>query len=458
MSRYRELRDPVHGFIRIEDRECDVVDSPAFQRLRRIRQLAMAYLVYPGATHSRFEHSLGVVHVAGLMCHKLGIDQAHTRLIRLAALVHDIGHGPFSHVSEEVYDALGTNVDGGDVHKIHEFIGQQVIRNDDVLRKCISERDAEEVLQLLKGGLDQPLYRSVISGPLDADKQDYLLRDSYYCGVRYGLYDLPRLHGVLGVDSNDAGQFLVVDEDGVPTLEQFVLARYYLTTQVIAHKGRRISDAMLIRALTLGVATDGLRFLKKLYTFEPTGDFYNEFMRWNDERLVTHLLEPEHAATWAGKIARRLAERRLFKLVVRRDVASVDGLAVAPGGIDDIRGDLEASVAEELSKFSPEPVDRAEVVVQIVKAQPARKSEGPLLVRNGRGGFDTLDDRSVIFGPINQKLQARYLECYAPIAEIDEQGRQKLYAKIDELLLERVAKLLSSTPPDTAETSSEETS
>src|SRR5262245_54950312 len=106
MATSREIRDPVHGFIGITGTECDIVDSAVFQRLRKVRQLAMASLVYPGAVHSRFEHTLGVRHIAGKMCDRLAVDEEHSDTIQKAALLHDIGHGPFSHVSELVLEEL----------------------------------------------------------------------------------------------------------------------------------------------------------------------------------------------------------------------------------------------------------------------------------------------------------------------------------------------------------------
>ena len=143
MPPHRDLRDPVHGFIRIEGRECDVVDTPVFQRLRRIKQLALAHLVYPGAVHNRLEHTLGVMHVAGRLCEKLDIDPEKRRLIRLAALLHDIGHGPFSHPSEEVLSALAADElsDSSATDKIHELITREIIRTDQDLGKLISARD-----------------------------------------------------------------------------------------------------------------------------------------------------------------------------------------------------------------------------------------------------------------------------------------------------------------------------
>lgn len=438
MPAHRDFRDPVHGFIRIQGRECDIVDTPIFQRLRRIRQLAMAHLVYPGAVHTRLEHTLGVVHVAGRLCGKLDIDAEHTRLVRLAALLHDIGHGPFSHPSEDVLSELASEADrarAGATDKIHELITREIIRTDPDLRRLISDRDREDINKLLDQGLGEPVYKDLVSGPLDADKQDYLLRDSHHCGVRYGIYDINRLQDVLCLVGDESGDALAVDEDGVNTLEQFVLARYYLTTQVINHKIRRITDAMLVRGLKLGVQVDRIDFLHRLYTFERTQAFIDEYVKWNDERLVSRLLEPEHEQTWAGKFMRRLAERRLFKIVFRKRVTDFPDLAIDANRVAAIAGTLEQEVAAILA-VSPE-----EVIFKVHRSPPTRKSEGAVLI-SSHGQIEPFETRSLIFRSIDESLREEYLECYAPYCNQDDQERRTLKTRIEELVARRVQELL----------------
>lgn len=439
MPPHRDFRDPVHGFIRLEGRECDVVDTPIFQRLRRVRQLALAHLVYPGAVHTRLEHTLGVVHVAGRLCEKLRIDGEHRRLIRLAALLHDIGHGPFSHPSEEVLSAVASDEErtrAGATDKIHELITRDIIRTDPDLRRLISDRDREDIIRLLDEGLGEPVYKDVVSGPLDADKQDYLLRDSHHCGVRYGIYDINRLHDVLCLVSDERGNTLAVDEDGVNTLEQFVLARYYLTTQVIAHKGRRITDAMLVRGLTLGVRHDHLDFLERLYTFRKDQTFVDEYVAWNDERLLCRLLEPEHQATWAGRFMRRLADRRLLKIVFRRPVADYPDLILDASGLASIAITLEQQVAGVL-EVAPE-----EVIFKLHRSPPTRKSEGAVLIARPSGQPSPFETKSQVFRSIDQSLREEHLECYAPMEHSDEQRSKRLRATVDELVSRTIRNML----------------
>jgi len=447
----REIRDPIHGFIKISGTECDIVDSAVFQRLRKVRQLAMAYLVYPGAVHSRFEHTLGVRHVAGKMCERLSVDPEHTDTIQKAALLHDIGHGPFSHVSEQVLEELGTEelkTTAGEKDKIHEVVTRKIIRTDREIGDLISAKQREDIINLLDDGLDQPLYKGIVSGPIDADKQDYLLRDSYYCGVQYGHYDIDRLHAVLARHTDSAGgDIICIEQDGLNTIEQFVLARYFETTQIIRHRIRQITDAMLLRALSLGVRVDNLQFLRDLYTFSDSEAFARNYLSWNDERLVSRLLEPEHEGTRAGRIFRLLANRRLFKQTLRVRLSDIGAdAAMNPKKVKEVRQTIEAEVAERLSSLQGTQVEPEMVIVEVSKQPPARKDEGSLLVKDGTR-LVPLESQSVIFGSISEKLSEQHLQCYAPLAIADEGRRRTAEDEIRQMVVSRVNQLISAQKP-----------
>ena len=194
MSEPRRIRDPVFDFIALTGTEADIVNSSVFQRLRGIRQLAFANLVYPGALHTRFDHSLGVCYITSLMAEALEVSDEEQELLRLAALLHDIGHGPFSHVSEEILEIYSKGDKPKETFKIHETITADIIRQSEELNRHISQSDRDRLIKILESGYGDPLLHSIVSGPLDADKQDYLLRDSYFCGVKYGVFDLSQLH------------------------------------------------------------------------------------------------------------------------------------------------------------------------------------------------------------------------------------------------------------------------
>jgi len=241
LSSEREIRDPIHGFIHRDPHELKVIDTGLFQRLRRIKQLALASYVYPGALHTRFEHSMGAMHVAGRVAGELRLKQHEYRILRLAALLHDVGHGPFSHGSEEVMQGVTGK------KQIHEEITAQIILNSAELDGPLSGDERKEIVGLLNDERGDAVLRSILSGPLDVDKQDYLLRDSYFCGVKYGVYDIDRLIETLCILEDQGQRELAITQDGVLTLEQFVIARYHMTGQVYRHKIRLITDSMIVR-------------------------------------------------------------------------------------------------------------------------------------------------------------------------------------------------------------------
>ncbi|HEX7181981.1 MAG TPA: HD domain-containing protein [Thermoanaerobaculia bacterium] len=233
------LRDPVHGFIRADPLEAALINSRPLQRLRFIHQLGFTFLVFPGAEHSRFSHVLGAMHLAGrvydALCSKSGgllppgTRSRERRLARAAALLHDVGHAPFSHSAEELFD-------GGIDHEemTRRLLGTPEV--EEVFARCGEGIAPADVARLLSGGGDatERLLAQIISGELDVDKMDYLLRDSLYCGVRYGTFDLDRLlDTMLPLEDPATGEWGIgVEEGGVHALEALVMARYYMFTQV----------------------------------------------------------------------------------------------------------------------------------------------------------------------------------------------------------------------------------
>jgi uncharacterized protein len=233
------LRDPIHGFVKADPLEAALIASRPLQRLRWIRQLGMMFFVFPGAEHSRFSHAVGAMELAGRLYDALAakasglLDPSQRaparRLVRAAGLLHDVGHAPFSHSAEELF------ADGID----HEEMTRRLLALPEMQEIFAEHGDGlvpADVARLLRGG-EGPVERllsQVISGELDVDKMDYLLRDSLFCGVRYGNYDLPRLlDTVAPIRDPDRDEWGIgIVEGGVHALEALVLARYYMFTQV----------------------------------------------------------------------------------------------------------------------------------------------------------------------------------------------------------------------------------
>jgi len=302
----REFRDPIHGFITVYPHEKAIIDTFPFQRLRRISQLGLTSRLYHGAEHSRFGHSLGVMHLAGeataqlLQKNKQLIRevagwaegefqerrQGIIHLARLGGLLHDVGHAPFSHAGEQVLfpgklrhgDYSAAIVDSTE-------IGQ--IIDDSLGDEGISRAD---VVELLRRGMLPAGYSFVgqlLDGAYDVDKMDYLLRDSHYCGVEYGTFDIRRLIPTLTLYGEEPGRGLVlaVEEGGYQTLAALVIARYFMFTQVYFHRVRRAYDLILTE------------FIQQLLNDEhgspdyPPPEDLMAFLKWDDSRVLSAAVE-----------------------------------------------------------------------------------------------------------------------------------------------------------------------
>ncbi len=351
-----KVRDPIHGLIRLSQLEWDVINSMPFQRLRRIRQLAFADLVYPGAHHTRFEHVLGTMHVAGRIISRLAREQnaqitdPDIVLVRMAALLHDIGHGPFSHVSEYLFEKFATTKKPPQIkrEKIHEQITLSIFEHNDELRQLISTM-LPELRNLLLSTGSRDYHRDIVSSNLDADKMDYLLRDGYYAGVRYGQYDIDQMIESFRIRATGSETYLMIDESGLFAFEQLVLAKHHMTQQVYAHRVRVITDAMIVRGLSLAGEDDPE--IKKLYEFSDSAEYVEQYMTFDDQTLIDAILRCN--SDKAKEIFSRLRQRRLYKELLvlpltDRVIPDAVVLARLMNLTDEHRRDLEAEVAESL--------------------------------------------------------------------------------------------------------------
>lgn len=273
------FRDPVHGFIEVSEMERRIVDSYPFRRLRNIRQLATTYLVYHGAEHTRFGHSIGVMHLVSRTFDAITqknpclfrknaqenqtVVQWYRQILRLIALTHDLGHAPFSHASEELFpdgrtheeytrDIINHSEIAEHIHAIGADFqarhGAQYAITPDLLWSIYGEEDVLADNYIMP---DFKFLKSLMDGEMDCDKMDYLLRDSKFCGVSYGKYDLDRFISTLTVYKNPEGTVmqLAISSGGLQAFEEFVLARYFMFIQVYYHKTRRYFDYLLVKCL-----------------------------------------------------------------------------------------------------------------------------------------------------------------------------------------------------------------
>lgn len=458
MAELRSVRDPVHGFVYLDSKEADILSSRILQRLRGIRQLAFAHLVYPGAHQTRFEHSLGVCHIAGLLAERLDLPAEDRRLVRLAALVHDIGHGPFSHISEDILEIYAdrTTVANrlvGEGTKIHELVTQDLIASDADLKRILGEDDCVKISKLLAEGFDEPLLKSLVSGPLDADKQDYLLRDSQYCGVKYGIFDLDQMHrALIARDPGDGSKQLMIAEDGIHALEQFVLAKYYMTTQVYRHRIRLITDQLLIRAITTGIDSDGNEDLHKLYAYDGSPEFAEGYIQWDDSKFLLHFGGEQFAGTRLHRLLTRLRQRRLLKRVYRKKIKELPEHCIEP--LEQItkkegkpkRTELESNIcgviANDFKKHFDGGEDSFSVILHSYKLksvkEQSRNNEGPILV-DQIPKPKMFEEESSLFRSIDEKLSEAYVEVYAPVTYDSPAQKRRLLTALDQPITEILA-------------------
>ncbi len=373
------IKDSVHDHIAVEGVARALLDTPALQRLRRIAQLGTVPLVYPSANHTRFEHSLGVYHIACEALEQLGIEGKQAERIKAAALLHDVGHGPYSHnVEDLIHRETGRYHD-----EVHDLLATGEI--GDVLRD--HELEPDRVASLVAG---EGRFGQLVSGELDVDRMDYLVRDAHHTGVPYGTID----HGRLVRELTFVDGELVLAEGNVQTAESLLVARALMNPTVYSHSAARISKAMLKRAsaaLLEAGATDG-----------------ETLARMDDYELVVSLRTCEASAD----LAKRLDDRRLYKRAVWAEIDDV------PGGI------IEAD-HESIRRFERDIADRANVqpehVILDVPGRPTMTESTSRVMVNGE--IRRLGQQSPLVDALRSAQYAQWrLGVYCPAHEREQVG------------------------------------
>lgn len=280
----KTIRDPIHGDIRVTELELELIDTQSLQKLRRVKQLGTTHLAYPGANHTRFEHSIGAAHLAFLIAQNLKLNEQETNEVCVAALLHDIGHGPLSHSTEEVLEKY--------TGYKHEDYTQKLIKESelsDILKKY--SIDPNTIIKLIMGQ-DKTYRGRIITSEIDVDRMDYLVRDAHYTGVAYGVIDLERLIHTLEIKNNS----LVVTERGLHAAEALLVARFLMGPTVYNHHVKRIADSMLLRAVDRAIE-EKIIDPKELHTMDDI-EFFSAL---------------RDSTGYVNDIVNRIDNRRLFK-------------------------------------------------------------------------------------------------------------------------------------------------
>ncbi len=363
------IKDPVHGYVEADALALRLLDSEVVQRLRHVTQLGFANLVYPGANHTRFEHSLGTMHLAGLMSGELGLDDGETELVTTAALLHDIGHGPFSHVTEPVME---------------EFTGRCHHQIDRLVREGTTAGileaegiDPAEVCDVVAG---KHRLASIIHGSLDVDRMDYLMRDAHYTGVPYGTVDAHRL--IRSTIFTESG--IALHEGGINAAESLLIARTLMRPAVYFHHVSRIATSMFVHALREEVRN------------VPGADA-RELMRMDDAACMERL--KHSSCEIARDLARRVYARDLYKRALYVGEDRVNAAALQ----QDLGAARERGLAAVIAETAGVPEDC--VLVDIPRLPGALSME--VRVRNSHAMMD-IEEVSPLINTLNDTRRQQW--------------------------------------------------
>jgi len=278
----KHVRDPLYGYIDLNDAEQSIVDSPEMQRLRRIQQLGLSNMVYPSGTHTRFQHSLGVMYLAGKFSESLNLNDERRQELRIAGLLHDSGHGPFSHASEVVAEQKGLS---------HEELSCRKVRK-------LEDRipvDTDRVEKIIHGELE---IGQAVAGEIDADRMDYLQRDAYFTGVEHGTIDAETIIRVAEIDSRR----LIFNHKAVQALEGLLTARFHMMKSVYTHHASKVAEKMLQRSIE---------------SYIEQGNNVEKMMKLDDYEAHNELMDSKGVTK---NIYSRIKDRKLYKRALIWDI------------------------------------------------------------------------------------------------------------------------------------------
>ncbi len=356
---WSEIRDPVHGYVSITELERKIIDTVYIQRLHNIKQLGGAYLTYPGAVHTRFIHSIGTMYLVSILSEVLKrqeiISEDDKIKLRLAALLHDVGHGPFSHLYEEIaIKYLG---------KTHEDLATWIIVNSEI-KDIISKYgfNYKEISELCVGRslTSKRFLNEAIAGPIDVDKLDFLIRDSYFTGVEYGYIDVQRLLNSITV----VNDHLVIDTASISALEAYIIARYEMFKAVYYHRTVRSANLMLIKIM------DYARDYLGLISFS-TPEEYSRLYDSSILLMMNFVKEKDENLSKALTFYNLLRERKLLKCAFEVLVHVKNKFVSELFTLEKLRKEIE----EEIERKAHVPPDSVFIDVPTLPSIPLSKHQ-----------------------------------------------------------------------------------
>jgi len=425
------IKDPVHGVMQFTTEEDGwikpFIHSANFQRQRNIKQLGLTDWMFPGAVHTRFNHGLGSCYIASQIVNKLGLNVHDRQLVILACLLHDIGHGPFSHTFEDIFWQNSIKHESWTPMFLTEFTSERFLTNFNKLnpQQKLNQSKINEIQKLIMHQKsDNPLLADIVSSQLDADRLDYLLRDSHFCGVTYGEYDFRwLLHCLTPVKQGDVKR-LGITHKGVGVVEQYLMARRlmirnvyqngkkhsaeYLLKEFLQHLARDLANQK--EFLKLDMENAAVQFLQNVNDFnyeaeqgkkvekskdnfiQNNYDLYKKLCDYDILALIRHLANLEHDNSTV-MLAKRLQHRVLPKIlyVHEKDIKHV------------------GEIIQHFKEKNKKQVRNWQVNLLQLPHLSYAVNKDPILVRDFAGKINYLHDNSMMIGAISDKYESSYL-------------------------------------------------
>jgi HD superfamily phosphohydrolase len=430
---YHAIKDPVHGTMQFTTLENNwlkpIIDSPNFQRLRHIKQLGMGDFIFPGAVHTRFNHCLGCSYISSQIAHKVGLAEEECQLVMIACLLHDIGHGPFSHTFEDLFPNKLLRHEAWTPFFLAEYRTKDFFSAYN--RQNPRHHLTEEKFKLIEAMImhKSPVKRllaDIVSSQLDADRLDYLLRDSHFCGVAYGQFDLHWMLNSMVIVNSPQGERLGLTHKGIGVVEHYLMARRLMTRNIYLHQKKLALEFFLIKLLSslaesmddyppyaaikktrLGIFlahanqfNQGLHFTADLEQYRQhflTQNYviYKELCDYDVSAVVKLLAQMDNEQHPAAQIAKRLHYRQMPK-IIRIDAIDVER--------------VKQQVAE-VKAAHPAQIQDWQLALRQIPHQSYTVEEDPILIVNEHNLVRPLNEMSLMIEAIGNKFEHTAFLC-----------------------------------------------
>jgi HD superfamily phosphohydrolase len=420
------MKDPVHGTMQFSAMENNwikpFIDSPHFQRLRHIKQLGLGDYIFPGAVHTRFNHCIGCSFVAGQIAHKIGLAEEERQLVMIACLLHDIGHGPFSHTFEDVFHQKLVHHEAWTSSFLAEYRTESFFSyyNQINPRYSLTEEKFQWIENMIMHKTPfNNVLADIVSSQLDADRLDYLLRDSLFCGVNYGNYDFEWMLNSMVIVNSSQGERLGLTHKGIGVVEHYLMARRLMTRNIYFHHKKLAFEFFLIRLLSN--LAENLDQVKAFHGIQSTrlGRFLQCANQFNQTIKNTNDVEPhiQHFIQANYSQYKELCDYDVFAMIKWLTETNIEHTAVQ------IAKRLHFRIMPKIVRINPHDLNRIEPLLEEFKLsqdhaiedwqitliktphQSYTAEEDPILIQNENGQVKPLSDISFMIQAIGDKQE-----------------------------------------------------